>query len=820
MWLGDRTCSLDGTYRDNEIVVHGSPCGNIRMDIRNALFTLWMKNIPRMLLRTNAVFTVKIDECISSWQDTPQTIIESLSVYVVGRDRLGLRTASLGGQSPEHKYIVHFSTRYTRLVQAITMATAVEGSLGADNDGVDSALVKNIVILSWALCTLLWSIFTPPHRTFAARNLLFQPLWPLRVWRKDFTWLQDLALFEMAHFVYTYCTGAWTLPTKTSLGLLNVSDHTLQMYAQVFTLLGVCAVWAGAIVLRGKQIGSSHDTPGELHEQRIDEQVLPPLLLTSRTDHARLIPKKHSFSYSYLLVGIPVGIQGRISTVLSVDSQKRGWFSVNSAGHLERDEGRSGLAAKLKRYLHTQGVTDRDYAFAYLVTAPCFAGYNFNPVSFWYLYDSDTHLKYMVLEVNNTFDERRMYLLKGDRPKPPADALNGDNDSKSLVFSEVWEKDFHVSPFNSRKGTYSLKALDPLAHYEETGQVRIDNTIVLRSSKESSKIVARVYSEGRPRDPATISTAELAKFIAAWWWVGFATFPRIVWEASKLFFQRKLHVWYRPEVAATSLGRAYSADERLLESLFRAFLTQTVADSSKPLRVIYEPAHSGGRETVMYSPGFTYEEDHQRTLTLKVLSPAFFSRFVHYAHAKEAFDRECLATDDKNRTLAIERPELLPILLDAMHAQHRQSASSKPAVSLLETLRWSWLRRLRCPPAPASYPTIPPTAHHVSDIRVFRSSELDVYVLRHQRADDASLYRRAASKLFLAERVALGLPPLLVALDRLIRVALLVASMLYSDRCHAVDILRPRKWDNRDLRTVGITLALANAVHAWTFVKG
>ena len=45
------------------------------------------------------------------------------------------------------------------------------------------------------------------------------------------------------------------------------------------------------------------------------------------------------------------------------------------------------------------------------------------------------------------------------------------------------------------------------------------------------------------------------RFVSLWWWVGFVTFPRIVKEAAKLFFKRKLHVWYRPEVLHTSIGR-------------------------------------------------------------------------------------------------------------------------------------------------------------------------------------------------------------------------------------------------------------------------
>ena len=64
----------------------------------------------------------------------------------------------------------------------------------------------------------------------------------------------------------------------------------------------------------------------------------------------------------------------------------------------------------------------------YLVTAPRFLGYAFNPVSFWYLYSEKMNLKAMILEVNNTFDERRLYLLR--------QTSEGDDLSQSLLDDE------------------------------------------------------------------------------------------------------------------------------------------------------------------------------------------------------------------------------------------------------------------------------------------------------------------------------------------------------------------------------------------------
>ncbi|KAF2485269.1 hypothetical protein BDY17DRAFT_241670, partial [Neohortaea acidophila] len=488
-----------------------------------------------------------------------------------------------------------------------------------------------------------------------------------------------------------------------------------------------------------------------------------------RTAHSRTFPQRHAFTYTYLFVGVPVGVKGPVGKALSIDGRNRSWFHVSASDYLFRSGRKLDLADKLKSYLHTQGVTDRDYAFAYLVTAPRFLGYSFNPVSFWYLYDADTVLKYMILEVNNTFDERRMYLLGADGSAEGANGSSGGKKSNGRTFTDTWEKDFHVSPFNSRQGSYSLRALDPLAAYEETGHVRIDNKIVLRSSKESPKIVAHVWSEGEPKEAASIGTLELARFIASWWWVGLATFPRIVWEAQKLFFRRKLNVWFRPEVADSSIGRTYTDDERQLEGFFQAFLRHAVESSTDALQVIYHPAHSDGQEEVaMYSPGFIYEDDHKRKLTLRVSSPAFYSRFVHYAHVQEAFDRESLSTDEKNRTLIIENQALLPTLLKAIQTTEQQNAKLPTPTTLIDRPRWSILKALRCPPSSPSYPN-PTTTTTISDIRTLPQSPLDTYIQQHQPAPEAGTYRRIATKLFLAQRFAFGIPALVTALDWLVR---------------------------------------------------
>jgi uncharacterized protein DUF1365 len=193
------------------------------------------------------------------------------------------------------------------------------------------------------------------------------------------------------------------------------------------------------------------------------------------------------------------------------------------------------------------------------VTAPRFLGYSFNPVSFWYIYDQFDSLTMMILEVNNTFDERRLYLVKA------SENPSSDRDLQ-LRLKHHWAKDFHVSPFNSRKGTYSFTASNPYSkgQYQYPG---IDNNIVLVSSKNHSKLVTRLFSDDSPISSQEVGPSDNIALIFQWCWLGLFTFPRILKEASLLFFWRHLHVWLRPEVQKTSIGRRATAAERSVSGL-------------------------------------------------------------------------------------------------------------------------------------------------------------------------------------------------------------------------------------------------------------
>lgn len=169
----------------------------------------------------------------------------------------------------------------------------------------------------------------------------------------------------------------------------------------------------------------------------------------------------------------------------------------------------------------------------------------------------------MITEVNNTFGERHLYLLDGSSPTSPPQTLDEGtlvSPTPKATFADYWTKEFHVSPFNSRKGGgYSQKAVNPFPTPKSAPI--IDIAITLKSSKDHAKLVARLFKIGSATELDALSWIGILRFIAAWGWVGFMTFPRILKEAYVLYFHKGLRVWFRPEVRASSLGRLPSETE-------------------------------------------------------------------------------------------------------------------------------------------------------------------------------------------------------------------------------------------------------------------
>ncbi|EAQ92351.1 hypothetical protein CHGG_00586 [Chaetomium globosum CBS 148.51] len=413
------------------------------------------------------------------------------------------------------------------------------------------------------------------------------------------------------------------------------------------------------------------------------------LLFPCSTIHSRFFPKKHSFSYPYLLVGIPVGFEGNAGGMVSVKAKGKpglfsitpwaGWFTVDAGDHLERGKSELGLRGKLDEYLQTQDVNPSTYPHAYLITAPRFLGYQFNPVCFWYLYDADKRLAAMIIEFNNTFSERRMYFLTADHSPAVKSKRSPHHNTHPPTFKE-WPKDFHVSPFSSLKGSYTLTASDPLHHpptstldtTTTTTTAPLTTTLTLLSSQSHPKLTATLTSTTAPLHPSAMTPTQKRRFLLSWWYVGLLTFPRILAQAAVLHFRHKLPVYTRPEPRRGTLSRPATRAERQLECVFRWYLARCVEveGGERVGRLVVRYTAAGvwggdGDACVFRSPeAVAAVEAGERVdeLVLTVLTPAFYARFAaRYTGSLNALVREACA----GGTLWVSRPDLLARLIPA-----------------------------------------------------------------------------------------------------------------------------------------------------------
>jgi len=182
-----------------------------------------------------------------------------------------------------------------------------------------------------------------------------------------------------------------------------------------------------------------------------------------------------------------------------------------------------------------------------LVTAARYLTYAFNPVSFFFCYDRQDKLRCVLVEVNNTFSETHLYVLQNP--------LTGGAPSFSRYRID---KDFHVSPFFDRQGSYEFT-------FKQLGQ-----TLDIRISLiKHNKLVFTAQLKGQARP---FSTGALLKTVWQYPVGVFKTMPLIHWEAALLFFKRRLSVYSKPiPTSVMTIGKnpATRLQRLAMEQLFR-----------------------------------------------------------------------------------------------------------------------------------------------------------------------------------------------------------------------------------------------------------
>jgi len=222
--------------------------------------------------------------------------------------------------------------------------------------------------------------------------------------------------------------------------------------------------------------------------------------------HARLAPVAHRLSYDVFAILFDCDRLDELDRRLRLFSRNRfNLFSLYDRDHGDGTKLADHLAG-LSRQAGLEGIVVRYM----MLCLPRMLGYAFNPITVFYGLDAADRIRLVACEVNNTFGERRTYLL-------PAE------DTGECTIAAECAKRMHVSPFNGGKGRYGFRFTPP-------GD-KLTVGVTLRED-DSPKMRAHFRATRRPLTDAGLIAATLALG-----WVTVKVIAAIHYEALKLWLK-------------------------------------------------------------------------------------------------------------------------------------------------------------------------------------------------------------------------------------------------------------------------------------------
>lgn len=168
--------------------------------------------------------------------------------------------------------------------------------------------------------------------------------------------------------------------------------------------------------------------------------------------HHRLKPKQHRFHYNVFMFYVDIDELPLLHKKLTWFSvEKFNLFSFKKKEHLQfpphNPNTELSLRAQITAYLHSLGITITNEKIM-LLTNMNVLGYNFNPVSFYYILNEVDEPLYAIAEVSNTYREMKPYFF---------DASTFENNQFQLNTTKY----FYVSPFFDHDADFNFSLQVP-----------------------------------------------------------------------------------------------------------------------------------------------------------------------------------------------------------------------------------------------------------------------------------------------------------------------------------------------------------------------
>ena len=186
------------------------------------------------------------------------------------------------------------------------------------------------------------------------------------------------------------------------------------------------------------------------------------VIFNSRIFHKRYSPKIHKFTYKNFYVSLPIKtlVQKKICGNFILGFNRKALISINDSDHGNG----MPLLDWAKKILKENNIEYADGEI-WLSTFPKVSGMGFKPVSFWFCENRKQQTVAIIVEVNNTFNEREVYVLTSNKKSGLIE--NGD--------TLTTKKKFYVSPFIHVEGEYNFRFFRDTSQGKETSRIELVN---------------------------------------------------------------------------------------------------------------------------------------------------------------------------------------------------------------------------------------------------------------------------------------------------------------------------------------------------------
>ncbi|KAG4259100.1 hypothetical protein FPRO03_13035 [Fusarium proliferatum] len=273
----------------------------------------------------------------------------------------------------------------------------------------------------------------------------------------------------------------------------------------------------------------------------------------------------------------------------------------------------------------------------------------------------------MIMEINNSFDEKRNVLFRVD----PNRSEYGE--PRNALYTGYWKKEVYASPFERVEGKLVEKVADPLHAADLVSGKTLTITSAV-SDEGKLKFTTRISLDGAPIDPTGATFLQMLRILVQWTLHGTLTTPRIIFQAMRIHhYLGTMKMKTKPVIRPGSVPRHATKSERyvdlysqledvfsthrflsgsrVLERAFRQWITFILDENSKVgnWEIDYKPSISNSNDIIRLKPehlGSSSPQTPPVVLKVEVVDPSFYRALVQAKNIGEVLAEQMTPRGD------------------------------------------------------------------------------------------------------------------------------------------------------------------------------